>query len=49
VPSLALSVDFLYVDFVEAGGIAARSFPLKRVGADQEIFAPISPAASGYR
>ena len=34
----------LSADFVEAGGIAARSlgaFSLKGVGADQEIFAPI--------
>jgi adenylate cyclase len=34
-------------DFVGEGGIAARSFgrhALKGVGADQELFVPISPA-----
>jgi len=34
-------------DFVGDGGIAARSFgrhALKGVGADQELFVPISPA-----
>jgi adenylate cyclase len=37
-------------DFVGRGGIAAQSlgrFSLKGVGADQEIFAPISPAVPG--
>lgn len=36
-------------DFVRAGGISAKSFgrhALKGVGADQEIFGPISPAMS---
>jgi hypothetical protein len=42
VPSLAPHRGLLLLaDFVEAGGMAARSFSLKGVGADQEIFAPI--------